>query len=436
MSEPARTTATAQYRQAFETLKPALRGQPERRSAAFARFEELGFPGSRDEAWKYTNLRRLESRRFAPAIRADALCAKIVLPATLGDRRVVLVNGHLRDDLSNLRSPPSGVRIGALGEVRAHDGVAATVLRWPQGGGTERFAALNAAMSADPLLIEVERGIRCNEVLHVVLVANGAAPTMSYPRVSVRMAPDSFLRVVLHHVGDETGEHFVAAVVDAELADGAELHAYRIQAAGGRAFHIERFDVTVGAGARLAVRDSQLGSSLSRLDLNINLAGRAAEAAVTGLFIADGSRHLDTHVHIDHRGVETRSLQDYRGVAANRGRAVFNGKTVVHEGAQKSNARQSSRNLLLTQGAEIDTKPELEIYADDVQCGHGATTGQLDPAAMFYLRSRGLSEDEARSALTRAFAGAVLSRIDHAPVASLVHDELDGRLVRLMEPQS
>jgi Fe-S cluster assembly protein SufD len=184
------------------------------------------------------------------------------------------------------------------------------------------------------------------------------------------------------------------------------------------------------------VRDSQLGGSLSRLDLNVNLAGRAAEAAVTGLFIADGSRHLDTHVHIDHRGVGTRSLQDYRGLAANRGRAVFNGKTVVHEGAQKSNARQSSRNLLLTQGAEIDTKPELEIYADDVQCGHGATTGQLDPAAMFYLRSRGLSEDEARSALTRAFAGAVLSRIDHAPVASLVHDELDGRLMRLLEPQS
>jgi Fe-S cluster assembly protein SufD len=436
MTEPARTTVTEQYRQAFEALQPALRGPPERRAAAFARFEELGFPGARDEAWKYTSLRRLESRRFAPALRADALAGRIALPPSLGDRRVVLVNGHLRDDLSDLRSLPSGVRIGAVGEARAEDGVAAAVLRWPQGGGTERFAALNAAMSADPLLVEVEHGIHCTEVLHIVLTATGATPTMSYPRVSVRMAPGSFLRVVLHHLGDAAGEHFVAAVVDADLAEGAELHAYRIQAAGGRAFHIERIDAVLGAGSKLAVRDSQLGGSLARLDLSVNLAGRAAEAELTGMFIADGSRHLDTHAHVDHRGVETRSVQDYRGVAANRGRAVFNGKTIVHAGAQKSNARQSSRNLLLTPGAEIDTKPELEIYADDVQCGHGATTGQLDPAAMFYLRSRGLSESEARSALTRAFAGAVLSRVDHAPVAALVHDELDGRLVRLLEQQS
>ena len=130
---------------------------------------------------------------------------------------------------------------------------------------------------------------------------------------------------------------------------------------------------------------------------------------------------------------ETTSLQDYRGVAANRGRGVFNGKTIVHEGAQKSNARQTNRNLLLTAGAEIDTKPDLEIYADDVQCSHGTTTGQLDPNALFYLRSRGLNEAEARSALTRAFAGAVLARVDEPTLARHVHDELDRRLVRLLE---
>jgi Fe-S cluster assembly protein SufD len=151
------------------------------------------------------------------------------------------------------------------------------------------------------------------------------------------------------------------------------------------------------------------------------------------VFLADGNRHLDTHVLVDHRAVETTSVQDYRGIAANRGRAVFNGKAVVHPGAQKSNARQSSRNLLLTPGAEIDTKPELEIYADDVQCSHGATTGQLDPNALFYLRSRGLSEPEARSALTRAFAGSVLSQVDVVSLAAHVQYELDRRLVRLLE---
>jgi Fe-S cluster assembly protein SufD len=134
--------------------------------------------------------------------------------------------------------------------------------------------------------------------------------------------------------------------------------------------------------------------------------------------------------------VGTRSLQDYRGIAAGRGRAVFNGKAVVHEGAQQSQARQSSRNLLLTPGAEIDTKPELEIYADDVQCSHGATTGQLDPHALFYLRTRGLTESEARSALTRAFAGSVLSRMDHAGFAELVRVRFDERLIRLLEERA
>jgi Fe-S cluster assembly protein SufD len=183
------------------------------------------------------------------------------------------------------------------------------------------------------------------------------------------------------------------------------------------------------------LHDAQLDAGLARLDLNVRLVAPHAATELTGLFLADGSRHLDTHVHVDHLAVGTRSLQDYRGIAAGRGRAVFNGKAVVHPGAQQSQARQSSRNLLLTPGAEIDTKPELEIYADDVQCSHGATTGQLDAAAMFYLRSRGLSEIEARSALTRAFAGAVLSRMDHAAFAGRVHDMLDTRLERLLEPQ-
>ena len=329
---------------------------------------------------------------------------------------------------------PAGLAIRTLAESQP-DGTASTVLQWPAGGGTERFAALNFALSPDPLLVDVAAGTRCDEVLHLVMVAIGPAATMSYPRVTLRLCANSLLRVVLHHVADGGAEHFVAAVADAELAEGATLHVYRVQAAGAASFHVDRFDAIVQAGAHLAVRDAQLGAALARLDLNVSLAGRAATTELTGLFIADGSRHLDTHLHVDHRAIETRSLQDYRGVAAIRGRAVFNGKTIVHEGAQQSNARQSSRNLLLTSGAEIDTKPELEIYADDVQCSHGATTGRLDPAALFYLRSRGLSENEARSALTRAFAGAVLSRIDHPPVAALVHDELDGRLLRLLEPQ-
>ena len=194
------------------------------------------------------------------------------------------------------------------------------------------------------------------------------------------------------------------------------------------ALHVVGVDLELRLGV-------DLGAGLARLDLNARLAAPQAAAELTGVFLADGSRHLDTHVLVDHLAVGTRSLQDYRGIAAGRGRAVFNGKAVVHPGAQQSQARQSSRNLLLSPGAEIDTKPELEIYADDVQCSHGATTGQLDPAALFYLRSRGLTENEARSALTRAFAGAVLSRMDHAAFAARVREMFDARLTRLLEEQ-
>jgi Fe-S cluster assembly protein SufD len=435
MSVPARTSATDPYREAFAALRPSLRGDAGQRSAAFARFIELGFPGTRDEAWKYTSLRRLESRRFAPATREAALSATLQLPAPLGDHRLVLANGHWREELGLTGALPAGIRITTDGRSpgAGASAQANAALRLPTGGGTEPFAALNAALTADPLRIEVDPGVRWESPLHVVIVATGEPPVASHPRVSVRMGAGSFGRIVLHWLDDGSVERFVNAAVDVELADRAELHVYRLQACGAKTFHIERFDATVAAGARLAVRDSQLGAALARLDLNVALAGRAAEAELTGMFIADGARHLDTHVHVAHRAIETRSLQDYRGVAAGRGRAVFNGKTIVHEGAQKSIARQSSRNLLLTAGAEIDTKPELEIYADDVQCSHGATTGQLDPAAMFYLRSRGLSESEARSALTRAFTGAVLSRIDHVALARLVHVELDDRLGRLLE---
>ncbi len=428
MNRPVPSGVVDHYREAFERLRPALRGSPARRAAAFARFAELGFPTTREEAWKYTNLRRLETRRFEPAVGA---LAGTEAPAVLGGCRVVLVNGSLQ------QPPPAklaGFRPGQPVSVTATD--ADGLLRPLDGLGTERFAALNAAFAA-PLLLETESGSRSDEVLELTLVTTGEVPTLASPRIVVHMARDSRARLLIDHVDDGSAhEHFTNAVLDVELAPGAELHLYRVQRTGGRAFHVERIDARVAEQAKLVVRDCQLGGSLARLDLRVALDGRAAAVEATGVFLADGSRHLDTHVLVEHRAVETNSLQDYRGIAANKGRGVFNGKAIVHVGAQKSNARQVNRNLLLTPGAEIDTKPDLEIYADDVQCSHGATTGQLDPAAFFYLRSRGLDEAEARSALTRAFAGAVLARIDEPTLSALVHEQLDARLLRLLEGAS
>jgi len=426
MNAPALSPALAHYRDVFDRVGPSLQGSPAGRRSSIARFLELGFPAPREEAWKYTNLRRLESRRFAPHV-ADA--GRTVVPTALAANRIVLANGLAVGDVP---SALAGFAIRTL----AHAGsqaAAERLLRPIPGGGTERFTALNAAFSFGPLLLETQEGVQSEETLQLTLLTTGSEPALANPRIAVKMAPRSRARLLLDHADDGAHEHFTNAVLDVELGAGAELTVYRLQRQSDRAFHIERIEARLGEGARFVLRDSQLGGSLSRLDLNVSLDGRGASTELTGVFLADGSRHLDTHVLVNHRAIETTSLQDYRGIAANRGRGVFNGKAIVHVGAQKSNARQTNRNLLLTPGAEIDTKPDLEIYADDVQCSHGATTGQLDPNALFYLRSRGLDESAARSALTRAFAGSVLARVDDATLSAHVHDELDRRLVRLLE---
>lgn len=432
MNAAVQADALAAYAAAFDAMR-ARTGPAAARASAFAHFAGLGFPGERDEAWKYTSLRRLANRRFVVAAPGVGHSSAVVAPS-LADHRVLMLNGEVAPDESRTASPPAGLRVRTLAEAIGDGEAQGALLRVAADGGTGRFTALNSALCPDALVIDVEAGARATPALQVTLLASGAAGQMSHPRIRIRAAAGSEARIVLHHSGDDSTERFVNAFVDIEIEPDAVLHLYRLQSQGAKAFQIERIDATVGQRGLLVVHDAQLGGSLARLDLHARLAAPGAAAELTGLFLADGSRHLDTHVRVDHLAPGTRSLQDYRGIAAGRGRAVFNGKAVVHAGAQKSNARQSSRNLLLTPGAEIDTKPELEIYADDVQCSHGATTGQLDPAAVFYLRSRGLSADEARSTLTRAFVASVLSRIDLPRFAAAVHEAFDARLARLLEP--
>jgi len=419
----------AQYREAFEAQQTGQAFAEPQRTAAFARFAELGFPAPRDEAWKYTNLRRLQSRRFRSPARSTPA---VELPAPLAPFRLPVVDGLPRWDLCAPGTVPGGLRLRSLEQTHRDGESLGALLRVPPGGGTEGFAALNAALSPDVLVVDVDAGAQPAPI-EITVMATGDEPGMSHPRILVRSGAGSDARIIIRHASDSGTERLVNAFVEVEVGADATLHLYRLLAQGERCFHLERVEATVAQRGRFVMHDAQLGAGLGRIDLNVRLAAPGAAAELTGLFLADDARHFDTHVHVDHLAVGTRSLQDYRGIAAGRGRGVFNGKSVVHEGAQQSQARQTSRNLLLSASAEIDTKPELEIYADDVKCSHGATTGRLDPAALFYLRSRGLNASEARAALTRAFAGAVLSRMDHEPFATIVHDLLDGRLARLVE---
>ncbi|HET9444898.1 MAG TPA: Fe-S cluster assembly protein SufD, partial [Steroidobacteraceae bacterium] len=230
-----------------------------------------------------------------------------------------------------------------------------------------------------------------------------------------------------HFVGATARECLTNAVCDIEVARGASVEHYRIQQESVRSFHIGHVNVRVQQDGRYASHDIALGASLARVNLSTTLQGPGAHVVLNGLVAPLGTQHLDVHTSIDHAAPHTSSDENYRGIAGERGRGVFNGKVIVRPGAQKTDARQSSRNLLLTAGAEIDTKPELEIYANDVKCSHGATTGQLDATALFYLRSRGLDEVAARNLLIRAFAESILTSIEPQAIRSHVEQLLDER---------
>jgi Fe-S cluster assembly protein SufD len=256
---------------------------------------------------------------------------------------------------------------------------------------------------------------------------DGATQLMSNPRVVVRAAAGSRCVVVEHFIGAGAGECFTNAVTDIEIAADAQVEHYRIQQESLRTFHIGHVNVRLQQNARYSSHDIALGAGLARLNLGTTLQGPGAHVALHGLLAPLATQHLDAHTSIDHAAPHTTSDENYRGIAGERGRGVFNGKVIVRPDAQQTDARQSSRNLLLGAGAEIDTKPELEIYANDVKCSHGATTGQLDATALFYLRSRGLDETTARTLLIRAFAESVVTSIGPQAVRTHIEKLLDER---------
>lgn len=376
------------------------------RQSAFTHFLQHGFPTTHDENWKYTNLRRLEARSFV----LPAACE-----APLGSSNELtlqFVNGLCRTDLSRLPMP-AGLRVRRLDELSAAERNDA--LTTPA-NHTCRFVALNTALTQDGLLIETET----NAVIAAPLTLNfgwfGANSSMAHPRIVVRLAAHSQLTLIEQYQDSGTTAHWHNAVTQLQLADGAVLEHARLQNENAVSHHIGLLHAELASHARLTSHHINFGAALGRMDINVFLRGAESEANLNGLQFATGTQHHDTHIRMEHAVPHTRSSEDYRGIADQRGRIVFNGKVVVAEGARKTDAQQSSRNLLLAKTAEIDTQPVLEIYNDDVKCAHGATVGQLDANALFYLRSRGLDEAQARALLTHAFADHIIRQL---PVESL-----------------
>lgn len=420
------------YRALFDARWPANDARSDRlielRHAALERFVAAGFPTQRQEDWKYTNLRRLEARTFAPAVTVPVATHDPRWIANAGTR-IVLVNGHCMPALSSIEAQLPGMTLLTLKRWSENDPDAvATFIAQASRAQPSALEDLNLAFFEDGVVLDLAAGANPDQPIYIVHHwSDAATQVMSNSRVVVRAAANSRCVVIEHFIGAPAGECFTNAVCDVEVAAGANVEHYRIQQESTRGFHIGHVNALVQRDGRYASHDISLGASLARVNLSTTLQGPGAHVALNGLLAPLGTQHIDAHTSIDHAAPHTSSDENYRGIAGERGRGVFNGKVIVRPDAQKTDARQSSRNLLLNAGAEIDTKPELEIYANDVKCSHGATTGQLDAAALFYLRSRGLDEAAARTLLIRAFAESILTSIGQPAVRSHVEQLLGER---------
>ncbi len=401
----------------------------ERRTAAFARFVERGLPGPRDEAWRQTPTAALTRTRFEPADPAASGAAALLPHDHSAGVEVVFVNGRLAPSLSRLPAAAAGVSVVSLREavgaapasLEPHLGCAL-----PETAGV--FADLNSAFADDGAVVTVAAGARLEEPIHLVHVSlPGAAPTIAYLRTLVLAGPRSESSLVETFVGGEGG-YLLNAVTEVVVEEGARLDHCKLQREGALGLHLATLAARLGRDARFFDHAVSLGAQLARNDISLRFDAEGGECALDGLFVLDGKRVCDTHSLVDHARPHCTSRQLYKGILDGQARGVFHGRVVVRPGAQKTDAMQTNRNLLLSREALVHSTPQLEILADDVKCKHGSTTGQLDPTALFYLRSRGIGEAAARSLLTWAFAGDVLRGVRMPAVRRAAEAQLRRQL--------
>jgi Fe-S cluster assembly protein SufD len=391
-----------------------------------------GLPHARSEAWKYTPLRALERRSFAQAATAgarfnDALLAAIPAP------RMVFANGRFDAARSDFAGLPEGTTLQSLPQALADpDPRAGNFMQRRYAGADEVFARLNAALASDGVVLRLAEDVRLPTPLHLVFVGVPADGDLAWHlRHMVELRRGAAATIVEHHLAAGDHAHLGNTLVHVHLAAGAQLQHLRMQDESRRATLVARTDAVLARDARYSRLDLELGGALSRHELNVRLEGEGAKLAANGVLLATGRRHVDTRLGIEHIAGNTACDLTWRGLAAGRGRAVFHGGITIRAGADCSDANLSNKNLLLSDQAEVDSQPVLEIYADEVKAAHGATVGQLDPTAMFYLRSRGLPEGDARRLLTVAFCREALAVVDDDAVRARLSDRLDQALLAL-----
>ncbi|MCB9857458.1 MAG: Fe-S cluster assembly protein SufD [Phycisphaerales bacterium] len=403
------------------------------REAAFARFEAMGFPTTRDEEWKYTNLAPLEGVRFARPVPNVEIPADVLEPFFFdGDAgsRAVFVNGVFRPQLSSLDQLPVGMHVMSLaGAMESHRNLIEPHLTKHADYRESAICALNTALFEDGALVHIDRGVVTDKPLHIVFLSTGGdVPSAIFPRNLVIAEENSKSRIVVTYAGVWSGMYMTDGVTEIVAKENAVVDHYQIERETTDAYHLSTRQVYLMRAGNVSSHSLAFGGRLVRNDINALLDGEGANCMFNGLSVLRESQHVDNHLRVDHAKPHCNSWEFFKGIYDEKSRGVFTGRIIVREDAQKTDAKQSNMNLLLSRDAMIDTKPQLEILADDVKCTHGATVGQLDEDAIFYLRSRGVSEDAARSLLIYAFAGESVGQVRIASLRDKLQELLSSRL--------
>lgn len=439
MTQATEAKETGLYLEAYEQLRQRTASEvpswlDRLRAEALEKFSELGFPAPTLEEWRYTNVAPIAKARFVPSWTIDGAeeAGRRWADRVYEEARssvLVFVNGRFRSDLSSLAALPREAVVLGLADALRSEHQKMIGERLARGAAFDRqhFAALNTAFIADGAFVYLPRGVRVEAPIQLLFISD-SGPVMSFPRVLVVAERESEATLIERYVGAADQPYFTDAVVEIYIDENAHLEHYKVQEEGLQGFHVATTWVELKRAARYHSTTVTLGAQLARHNIAAILTEEGGECRVDGLYMVDTGQHADTHSLIEHRAPRCTSFQLYKGILDGRSRGVFNGRIYVHREAQQTDAYQTNRNLMLSNEARVDTKPQLEIFADDVKCSHGATVGQLEEEELFYLRTRGLSFEKARNLLTYGFAEEVVEKIAVDSIREQLNEVILNRL--------
>jgi Fe-S cluster assembly protein SufD len=408
------------------------------REEGFARFSKVGFPTTAVEDWRFTNISAIAKTDFQlPAKDGRLASEQEIEPYYLEGAActLVFVNGHFAPQLSAVVGVPDGIVATSLAEqLVAHPETVEPNLGRFLDTKRDSFSALNTAFVEDGTYVQVRQGMALKAPIHLLFVSVGSHdPLVIHPRNLVIAETGSEVTVVEEYVSLGGSQVFCNAATEVLVGDGANVAHYRIESESTQTFHISTLRLQQGRDANVASHSVLLGGELVRNNVHAVLAGAGGECLVNGLFLGTGREHMDNYMLVEHSNPHCNSRQFYNGILDQQAHGVFHGRIIVQKDAQKTDAKQTNRNLLLSDDAQIDTKPQLAIFADDVKCTHGATIGQIEENALFYLRTRGIDELSARRLLLEAFASECLDRMTPGPARSHIETLILRRVFQIAE---